>query len=167
VRAVIDPASLVFGRPLDDGIWDVGARFGFMGTESHSAVDSGDGTRPVVLHGRPVVAYATAKGALALDVGATQKQLVTPGRLDTASARRSGTELRVALRGIPVLGAGMPLGVVLDSRSTEARIEPSGDLVVPLPADRGSHAWRIVVGRLESKPLPPISVGRFGRVRLG
>ncbi|HEU0163611.1 MAG TPA: glycosyltransferase family 2 protein, partial [Thermomicrobiales bacterium] len=111
LRAVIDPSTLVFGRALEDGIWDLGARFGFMGAEAHAAVDYSDGTKPAIRHGYPVIAYSTNRGALAFDIGGTAKQLVTPGRLDPTSVRRSGSELQINLRGLQMTGSGIGIEV--------------------------------------------------------
>jgi len=166
VESTIDPGTAVFGRPLDAGTWEVGARFGFMGIEVHAGVTREGSALPAIHDGRASVAYATGRGGLAVDVGSHAKQLVTPGRLAVASARVDRGSLRIPLTRIALFGAfeGEVL-VTIDGFARDARID--GDtLVVPLPAKRGVYPWTVTIDGLESKPLPPITVGRFGKASI-
>ncbi|CAN5355436.1 glycosyltransferase [soil metagenome] len=174
VAATIDPSTLVFGRPLEDGIWEVGARFGFMGFEVHAGLLFADGSMPAIHAGRPVVVYPTGRGILAFDAGGMQKALITPGRIDTDGVRvgrsGSGRVLRVPLKRVALSGVPAAVTITVDGTPVPARIEPVGqssEIVIPLPSSRGTHSWTITVGGATSKPLPSIRVGALGRVRLG
>lgn len=165
-EAVIDPSHAAVGGALADGVWEVGARFGFMGVETHAGVRYAEAQLPAIWQGRVVVGYATGRGVLAFDLGGASRQLVTPSRLDLASVTSSGGELQVRLAGVTVVGERLPLTVAVDSTTVDARINPDGVLVVPIPAARGRHEWNTVIAGVASKPLPPMIVGRWGRVKL-
>jgi hypothetical protein len=166
--ATIDPATAVFGGPLDDGTWEVGARFAFMGVEVHAGVADSGKQRSAVIGGRAVTVYVTGRGGLALDVGARSKPVITPARVDAARAtvEKVGTEkfIRVPLVRITQFGSAS-IELVVDGVRSPSTLE-SSSVLVPVPREAGNHPWSIVLDGIESKPLPPIVVGRFGKIRL-
>ncbi|MFL6098444.1 MAG: glycosyltransferase [Actinomycetales bacterium] len=68
-EATLDPETLVFGGPLDQGIWDVFARLHFLGEGSRPPIPAPEALAATVWVGaREVRAYATKSGNLALKV---------------------------------------------------------------------------------------------------
>lgn len=173
VSAVIDPDTVVFGRPLDSGVWDVNVRCTLAGSPSQAGVVSDHATAAALYGDEVRIAYAV-DGLLSISVGADEGRAVR--RLQPVAAamhvERTASALRVTvpLRGLEVQRAGVApttVGVaptaaapraVLDRirrrplfTAVAARIEArdgAGVLVVELPAT--THRARLRIGDLHA-----------------
>jgi hypothetical protein len=150
----VDPSTVVFGGPLTDGVWDLQVKTEGMGydlrrrpaTERVPAV-------PAFVDGRPVVAYVTDAGTLAVDVGHRARTVVGAGRPNPADARVAvdGDEvtLTVALPVVHARGAASLAGELI-----------VGDAVFPATLtanDRGVA----VAGRMPATAASGAVVFRF------
>ena len=78
--ATLDPASAVFGRPLDDRVHDL-----VTGVEWNAAdylpgtLRYGGPAAPAMVGERPAVAYASTKGTLALDLSSSLRNVLADG----------------------------------------------------------------------------------------
>ena len=172
VSAVIDPDTVVFGRPLDPGIWDVNVRGTLGRSPRQSGVKTGAGTAAILFGDQVRVAYAV-DGLLTMSVGADHgravRRLQPVASRVTAERSESALQVRIPLRDVTVQRAGVAptvVGVapvpsapsaVLDRirrrplfRAAAARIEEVGGavvLTVDLPSS--THAIRLRIGDLD------------------
>ena len=176
VTGTIDPESVVFGKPLGDGVWDIGVRFELMGLLVHNAVKYTRRGVGSVSSTRSALAYSTSNDALALDVGNTLKSLSTGPRLaykDAQAPRASGLfrrELSIPMKNVEgASSADLPVEVEFDgSIRVPGRLVASGRsvrLVVPMRLRAGVHTWRVVMNGVASPALRDLKVDSVGRVR--
>jgi hypothetical protein len=175
VEGVLSPEEAVFGQPLDDGLWDVGARFSMMGNQSHSGVRYGGGVRASVRDDRSAVAHKNGRGILAVDLGATSKSALAAPRLDIGSASSPrvagirGRSIRVPLKAVAVTDGSIAVAVRFDGSEPVAatvRATPAGtELVVDAPSASGTHTWSVAIGTEDPVALAPFTIDVFGRVR--
>lgn len=95
VRGTVDPDTVVFGRPLEDGIWDLNVRCTLAGSPTQQGMRSALEPSAAQHDGRLRVAYTTADGRLALSLGRVEdivrRLLPDPERVvvdDVAGRRR-------------------------------------------------------------------------------
>ena len=110
--AVVDIRSARMGHPLHDGVWDLGAHNAFLWGHNHRRVQTSSGwTASAIVDGRPVTAFATPQGTLAVDVGDTTGRFGTDASLERSTAARGHGSAVFAIRGLHVFGGDLPVSV--------------------------------------------------------
>jgi hypothetical protein len=118
----VDRAAL--GAALADGSWAATLRVAFMGFVSHLPVRYEGPDRVTVAGGRVVVASASKRGRLTLEVGAPLRSLLQATKPLAAQAEVRRVGLRGAEVSVPVRGAA----ATEDSRlPVQVRLRPVGD----------------------------------------
>jgi hypothetical protein len=181
---VLDPASAALGNPLTDDLWEVACRSTFAGFSSHPMVQYAGPDLVAFADGRLVVAFASPKGRLLVDVGGSRRTLLKATRPDASGATLAregpGHRLVVPLQGAEVVGeTRLPVAVRLrpeDGAPFDVPAEVVADragarLVAVLPRlPQGRH--RVLVddspaagtrGALHVTPFV-VEVGRGGRL---
>lgn len=126
VEATLDPETLVFGGPLDHGIWDVLARVQFLGESSRPAIRAPEDLAATVWVGaRQVRAYATKSGNLALKV--------EPAPLPRSRQGVCAVEVRLADEAMTVVLPGPPTSG--GSRASVVLRRNGGEPVGPFPVE--------------------------------
>jgi GT2 family glycosyltransferase len=87
--AVLDPATAVFGRPLDEKSWDVTARNVFLGAINQRGLRTSTPARCALLAGHVYIAYKNMSGMLSFDIDQTNRSLSGSAKLDSKHARFS------------------------------------------------------------------------------
>jgi hypothetical protein len=176
VEGTVNADTVVFGKSLDNGVWDIGVRFELMGLLVHNAVKyTGRGVGTISAT-RSVLAYSTGNDALAIDVGNTLKSLIAGPRLaykDAQAPRASGLfrrELNVPMKNVEgASSADLAVEIEFDgSTRVPGRIVSDGRsvrLVVPVRLRAGVHSWRVVMNGVASPALRDLKIDSVGRVR--
>ncbi|MFV0374962.1 glycosyltransferase family 2 protein [Microbacterium sp.] len=102
-HARIDPETVVFGRPLEDGVWDLNARCTLGGTAQQQRLQSALAPQVSLAGARPYIAYSNADGILTVDVGQTLKTIARAARPDAAAASVTYPDGIAHVR-VPLLG---------------------------------------------------------------
>ncbi|MFT4123682.1 MAG: glycosyltransferase family 2 protein [Microbacteriaceae bacterium] len=171
LTGTVDPVLEPFGRGLEDGVWDVGARFGLLEHERHRALLYGGRPRQALIQGRSAVAYQGKGERLLVDLGATGRSVLAPRTLAGAGAELEprGRDLvlaRLPLRLDVVTGEGeAPASVSIDGGAPQTAVLRYGDgravLEFEAPAARGSHDWTAAMGAASAVAGPRYVVGRL------
>ena len=144
--AVLDPAAAAFGRPLADAVHDL-----VTGVEWNAAdyrpgrVDHAGPAAPAVIGDRPAVAYASTKGALALDLSSTLRNVLADG--GPVAGRVPGTLAALVLP-MPRITASGPASLPITARlhRTEGpTVELPGRLVTDTGGARAEVGTRVKV----------------------
>ena len=97
--ATFDPRVAAFGRPLDNGVWDVIIRVTGLGWGPAVRVGTPDPVLlPACTDGRTALAYSTVKRTLAVDLGGTTRDLVAASSPSPESLEVAAGEDEVAVR---------------------------------------------------------------------
>lgn len=161
----LDIGSVAFGRPLDEGVWDVNLRASGLGWAPAAQLDLPKQiTLTAVVDSRLVVVYTTAKDRLALDVGATFLSFIK-----ATGASHRDVELtplgdgKIALRW-PLPNVHVPSGgtnglvrgaLIVGNKSVEARIVTGARgavLIAVVPEQEGEQPVRSHFGSVRSGP---------------
>src|SRR5690606_3778310 len=111
VDAVIDPDTVVFGRALEPGVWDVNVRCELAGSTQQASAVSSLPPRAIVFGDDLRVAYPTADGTLALAVGGDARGLqhIAPdASRAVVQSTAAGRRVRIPLTGVEVQRPGSP-----------------------------------------------------------
>jgi hypothetical protein len=151
-HALIDPTSAGLGSPLTNDLWEVACRSSFVGFTSYPLLKYDGPDVASFVHGRLVVAFASQRSRLTVDVGGLRRSLLKVTRPDVgrATLRRAGA--RSHRLHVPVHGAGV-VGVTRLPVRIRLRSIPGGDRTdVPAEVVADGDGVRLVA-RLET--LPP------------
>ncbi|MBB4139759.1 glycosyltransferase [Microbacterium invictum] len=168
-HGTIDPDRVVFGRALEDGLWDLNVRCTLAGTASQQGMRSALAPSAAVHDGRLRVVYTNADGILTLSLGRPRDAVerLLPAAAN-AKVTRVGTQVHLAVplldataddagtRDVPVAVA--PRHTTLTAlRHRLTRTQPFRDVPATMRAEEG----RLVL----DVALP--DGWQSGRVRLG
>jgi glycosyltransferase involved in cell wall biosynthesis len=151
--ATLDLDHALFGRPLDEQMWDFGVRTELGGlSPSRMLRSAGTADHLSAAGDRVPVFYDNAQGLLSLDVEGSQRGLAAAERL--APPQRGGAPgdvVRLALADTVVAEdvPRLPAEVLLDGRGTPAAVvhTPAGAaLEFTLPAVRGTQRMSVRFG---------------------
>jgi Glycosyl transferase family 2 len=122
-EAVLDPATAVFGRPLDENSWDFTGRNVFLGAINQRGLRTSTGSRCALLDGHIYIAYKNMSGMLSFDIDQTNRSLSGSAKLDPKVARFttqdvSGPRFPPGRRTVTASFELPFSGVVTDSTST-------------------------------------------------
>lgn len=84
VTAELDPATAIFGKPLDETSWDVIARNDFLGTINGRGVRTDTPGRVTIFGGHVYIGYKNKSGMLSFDIDETFRSLPGSAKLDPA-----------------------------------------------------------------------------------
>ena len=96
--ATLDPATAIFGRPLDETSWDFTARNVFLGGINQRGLRTSLRVRSALQNDHVYIAYRSRAGTLSLDVDERNRSLVGSAPLDPDKAISSRKEIAGALR---------------------------------------------------------------------
>ncbi len=104
VQGVIDPDRVVFGGPLEDGLWDLNARCTLAGTPSQPRLRSTLEPSASIAGGRLRLAYTNADGSLTLSLGRPHDVVsrLLPGAGSSVIRGEQGATLKIPLQGVDV-----------------------------------------------------------------
>lgn len=168
-RGTVDPDALVFGRPLEDGLWDLNVRCMLAGSSTQQAMRCDLEPSAAAKDGRLRVAYTNLDGRLTMSLGRAHdvaSRLLPSARDAVITRAAGGLRLTVPLQDAVADGGGAypatvrvaprrTLGAAVRHRLTGA--EPFRDV----PATLQSRDGRLVL----EVALP--DGWRSGRVRVG
>jgi len=167
---LVDPASFVFGRPLDDGQWSIYLHTRAFGYQSRLRL-TGGAEGAAVLNGLPLLAAPNNVGQTLLSVGSTPRFLQAALGPAEASGRGSHTRIRIDLPGVVVRGAesaGLRLRIGREEVTADVEAGSPVRLVAVARVPRGVHDITVVLGDRTSRPLLTVHAGRpWQRVRTG
>ncbi len=167
----LDPESAVYGRPLEDTVWDLRTKSDWLGMDRRGPLRFLGQPAPALRAQRPVVAYKNQLNGLSLDLAQQQRAFAIDAQ------PRRGSAGRIDAFSIPLDNVSYFDGVVLDAPilaaipDTALLEQAGGDGSSPdleRLADAGSLNERIVSGsdgiRLEgSASLAPGSYTIYAR----
>lgn len=168
----IDPETAVFGRPLEDGVWDVNARCTLGGVSQQQRVRS-DLAPALCLDGsRAMIAYSNADGVLSVDLTESVKKAARVGRfdLDAATTTRVDGRIRVSvpLLDVDVVANGVvPTTVDLISEAPKPRGLARLRRRTPAPATSRVEGRIVAVGDVATLEFTVRANGGTVRAALG
>ncbi|MFC7405062.1 glycosyltransferase [Georgenia alba] len=159
VRAVgtLERSSAALGHALEAGVWDVSARNELFGVLNQRGLRTARPARVALVAGETRVAYRTANGLLAVDLGQSTRSLVGSAGLRPAQAstrhRRLGADtFEIPLGDLTAVGAGELEGGVL--------LQELDAAPATITADPGGGA--VLRGSLTARPGRYRMLARFG-----
>ena len=96
--ATLDPATAIFGRPLDETSWDFTARNTFLGGINQRGLRTSPRVRNALQNDHVYIAYRSRAGTLSLDVNERNRSLAGSAPLDPDKAISSRKGIAGALR---------------------------------------------------------------------
>lgn len=116
-RAVLDIDHAIFGRALEDPIWDFHARNMLAGQGTHRALKADVVAQTAMVNGRSAVAYRSKSGNLALDLAQVYRSVISDGAAAAGRAASNRTanglvEFTLPFNGVAVMGTSKIAGTL-------------------------------------------------------
>ncbi len=155
-HATLDIDTAIFGKPLEDVVWEFNARNNLFGTVNQRGLRAQRDADVALIHGRVAIVYTSKHGMLTLDLGQNVRNVVNSSRPRLADAQikpkwGSRFEVSIPLDGVAVTGetripGRLRVGDRWHSRVAVVGADGQARLEGVVRANRGTHPVTLTFG---------------------